>query len=444
MGHMLNQTEMDILTRWRRMRGDRALWLPGTDHAGIATQMMVERQLANEGTTRQKLGREAFVERVWEWKRHYGGAILDQMKRLGASVDWQREYFTMDERLSVAVREAFVRLHEQGLIYRGAYIVNWCPRCQTAISDLEVVYDEHKGHLWEIRYPVVGDDGKDTGEFLTVATTRPETMLGDMAVAIHPEDERYLHLHGKKLRLPLMNREIPVILGRVGQPRVRYRRGEGDTGARSQRLRDRRAAQSALDQRDGRDGPHQCRRRARMRDSIAMSRARRSCTIWKSRACWPAVKDHTNNVGHCDRCKTVVEPRLSTQWFVKIQPLADKAIAAVEAGPNGKSNPLYAGAVREDLPRVDGEHSRLVHLAAVVVGTSHSRVALRDMPQDHRGARRSDRLRALRLGQDHAGNRRARHVVLLGAAAGFGVWLAEYHGGDIARILTRSIPPACW
>ena len=212
MGHMLNQTEMDILTRWRRMSGRRALWLPGTDHAGIATQMMVERQLAEEGKSRQQLGREAFVERVWEWRRHYGGAILDQMKRLGASVDWDREYFTMDENLSVAVREAFVRLHEQGLIYRGAYIVNWCPRCQTAISDLEVVHEEQKGHLWEIRYPVIGEDGKDTGEYLTVATTRPETMLGDVAVAIHPEDERYLHLHGKKLRLPLMNREIPVIL----------------------------------------------------------------------------------------------------------------------------------------------------------------------------------------------------------------------------------------
>ena len=155
MGHMLNQTEMDILIRWRRMSGRRALWLPGTDHAGIATQMMVERQLITEGTSRQKLGREAFVERVWEWRRHYGGAILDQMKRLGASVDWQREYFTMDEKLSVAVREAFVRLHEQGLIYRGAYIVNWCPRCQTAISDLEVFHEEQKGHLWEIRYPVV-------------------------------------------------------------------------------------------------------------------------------------------------------------------------------------------------------------------------------------------------------------------------------------------------
>jgi len=175
----------------------------GTDHAGIATQMLVERQFGNGGQlSRQKLGREAFVERVWEWRRHYGGAILGQMKRLGASVDWQREYFTMDDNLSVAVREAFVRLYEQELIYRGAYIVNWCPSCQTAISDLEVVHNEQKGHLWEIRYPVIDEAGKETGEFLTVATTRPETMLGDTAVAIHPEDERYLHLHGKELRLP--------------------------------------------------------------------------------------------------------------------------------------------------------------------------------------------------------------------------------------------------
>ena len=195
MGHMFEHAESDILIRWRRMRGDRVLWVPGTDHAGIATQMLVERQVVSEGKSRQQLGREAFVERVWEWRRHYGGAILGQMKRLGASVDWQREYFTMDDNLSIAVREAFARLYEQGLIYRGAYIVNWCPRCQTAISDLEVVYDEHKGHLWEIRYPVIGEDGKDSGESLTIATTRPETMLGDVAVAIHPEDERYLHLH---------------------------------------------------------------------------------------------------------------------------------------------------------------------------------------------------------------------------------------------------------
>src|SRR6201984_927227 len=170
MGHMFEHTESDILARWRRMCGNPVLWIHGTDYAGIATQMLVERQIVSEGTTRQKMGREAFVDRIWEWRRHYGGNILSQMKRLGASVDWDREYFTMDERLSVAVREAFVRLYEKGLIYRGAYIVNWCPRCQTAISDLEVVHEEHKGHLWEIRYPVLDDDGKDTGEFLTVAT----------------------------------------------------------------------------------------------------------------------------------------------------------------------------------------------------------------------------------------------------------------------------------
>ena len=206
MGHMLNQTQMDIIVRWHRMRGFITLWLPGTDHAGIATQMMVERQLATEGKKRRELGRETFIERVWEWKKQYGGAILDQMKRLGASVDWDREYFTMDENLSHAVREVFVRLHEEGLIYRGNYIVNWCPWHETAISDLEVKHEEVAGKLWEIRYPVVGTD-----EFITVATTRPETMLGDTAIAVNAKDERYTHLHGKKVLLPLMKREIPII-----------------------------------------------------------------------------------------------------------------------------------------------------------------------------------------------------------------------------------------
>ena len=342
MGHMLNQTEMDILVRWRRMTGRRALWLPGTDHAGIATQMMVERQLVSEGKTRQQLGREAFVERVWEWKRQTGGAILDQMKRLGASVDWQREYFTMDENLSVAVREAFVRLHEQGLIYRGAYIVNWCPRCQTAISDLEVVHEEQKGHLWEIRYPVshptdedlsagtpvIGADGKDTGEFLSVATTRPETMLGDVAVAIHPEDERYLHLHGKKLRLPLVGREIPVILDEwvsrdfgTGAVKVTPAHDPNDfaMGERhhlpSINVMDDKGHINA----DG--GAYAGLDRYVARKRMVADLEEQGLLV--------GIKDHINNIGHCDRCKTVVEPRLSTQWFVKIQPLADKAKDAV-------------------------------------------------------------------------------------------------------------------
>jgi valyl-tRNA synthetase len=331
MGHMFEHTESDILVRWHRMCGDRVLWVPGTDHAGIATQMLVERQITSDGTTREKMGREAFVERVWKWRRHYGGAILDQMKRLGASVDWEREYFTMDERLSVAVREAFVRLYDQGLIYRGAYIVNWCPRCQTAISDLEVVYDEHKGHLWEIRYPILDEGGKESGEFLMVATTRPETMLGDVAVAIHPKDERYLHLHGKKLRLPLVGREIPVILDEWVSP-------EFGTGAVK--------VTPAHDPNDFALGQRHNLASINVMDDTAHINAeggayagldryvarKKIVADLDAQGLLGAVKDYTNNVGHCDRCKTVVEPRLSLQWFVKIQPLADKAIAAVKEG----------------------------------------------------------------------------------------------------------------
>jgi valyl-tRNA synthetase len=334
MGHMFEHAESDILIRWHRMRGDRVLWIPGTDHAGIATQMLVERQLANEGTSRQQLGREAFEARVWEWRRHYGGNILNQMKRLGTSVDWQREYFTMDENLSVAVREAFVRLYEQGLIYRGAYIVNWCPRCQTAISDLEVTHEEQKGHLWEIRYSVLDDSGRDSGEFLTVATTRPETMLGDTAVAIHPADERYLHLHGKKLRLPLMNREIPIILDEwvsrefgTGAVKVTPAHDPNDfaLGERHHLPKINVMDETAHINAEG--GPYAGLDRYVARKKIVAD--------LEAEGLLAGVKDHVNNVGHCDRCKTVVEPRLSTQWFVKIQPLADKAIAAVKPDANG-------------------------------------------------------------------------------------------------------------
>jgi valyl-tRNA synthetase len=335
MGHMFEHTESDILARWHRMRGDRVLWVPGTDHAGIATQMLVERQVVSEGTTRQQMGRDAFVERVWKWRAHYGGAILGQMKRLGTSVDWQREYFTMDERLSIAVREAFVRLHEQGLIYRGAYIVNWCPRCQTAISDLEVVYDEHKGHLWEIRYPVIGDDGKDTGEFLTVATTRPETMLGDVAVAIHPEDERYLHLHAKMLRLPLTNREIPVILDEwvsrdfgTGAVKVTPAHDPNDFA-----LGERHNLPSINVMDETAHINHEGGTYAGLDRFVARKKIIEDL---EAQGLLAGIKDHTLNIGHCDRCKTIVEPRLSLQWFVKIQPLADKAIAAVKPDADSK------------------------------------------------------------------------------------------------------------
>jgi len=343
MGHMFEQAEIDILIRWRRMTGLRALWVPGTDHAGIATQLMVERQLATEGTSRQKLGREAFEARVWEWKNHYGGAILDQMKRLGASVDWQREYFTMDDNLSVAVREAFVRLFEQGLIYRGAYIVNWCPRCQTAISDLEVVHEEQKGHLWEIRYPILAADGSDTDEFLTVATTRPETLLGDVAVAIHPEDERYLHLHGKKLRLPLVGREIPIILDEwvsrdfgTGAVKVTPAHDPNDFAL---------GELHHLPSINVMDDTGHINAEGRAYAGLDRYVARKRIVAdLEAQGLLGAIKDHTNNVAHCDRCKTVVEPRLSTQWFIAVNrkvedrgaSMAELAIAAVKPGPDGK------------------------------------------------------------------------------------------------------------
>ncbi|HEY1527787.1 MAG TPA: valine--tRNA ligase [Candidatus Angelobacter sp.] len=327
MGHMLNQTEMDIIIRWRRMRGFTTLWLPGTDHAGIATQMMVERQLAGEGKSRQGLGREAFLQRVWDWKKHYGGAIQAQMKRLGASVDWDREYFTMDENLSRAVTEVFVRLHEQGLIYRGKYIVNWCPRCMTAISDLEVVHEDFAGKLYEFRYPLA-DDPK---QFVTIATTRPETMLGDTAVAVNPKDERYKELVGKKLRLPLMDREIPIIADDFADPQF----GSGavkvtpahDPNDFAIGLRHNLPQINVMDDQariNENGGPYVGLDRYEAREKILRD--------IEALGLLAGIKDHTLAIGKCDRCKTIVEPRLSTQWFIKIQPLADRAIQAVEKG----------------------------------------------------------------------------------------------------------------
>jgi len=326
MGHMLNQTQMDIIVRWHRMRGFLTLWLPGTDHAGIATQMMVERQLAKEGKKRREMGREKFVERVWEWKKLYGGAILDQMKRLGASVDWDREYFTMDENLSRAVREVFVRLYEDGLIYRGKYIVNWCPRCGTAISDLEVKHEDVAGKLWEIRYPVIG-----TEEFITVATTRPETMLGDTAIAVNAKDERYTHLHGKRVLLPLMKREIPIITDELAQP-------EFGTGAvKVTPAHDPNDFQAGLrhnlPQIDVMDEHAHMNPNAGAYAGLDRYQARRQVLVdLQEQGFLVAEKDYALALGKCDRCGTVVEPRLSEQWFIKIQPLAKKAIEAAEAG----------------------------------------------------------------------------------------------------------------
>ena len=312
MGHMLNHTEMDIIIRWRRMQGLLTVWIPGTDHAGIATQMMVERQLASEGKNRRDLGREKFLERVWQWKEQYGGAITAQMRRIGDSVDWSREYFTMNDALSRAVREAFVRFWEEGLIYRGKYIVNWCPRCSTALSDLEVVHEETQGKLWEIRYPVIGTD-----EYITVATTRPETMLGDTAVAVNPLDERYTHLHGKKIKLPLVGREIPLILDELAQP-------EFGTGAVKVT-----PAHDPNDflagQRHGLPQVTVMDEHARMNEEagkyagLDRYEAREKIVAdLEAQGFLVGTKDYVVPLGKCDRCKTIVEPRLSEQWFLAV------------------------------------------------------------------------------------------------------------------------------
>ena len=354
MGHMLNQTEMDILTRWHRMLGNTTLWLPGTDHAGIATQMMVEKQVLAEGTSRQALGREEFLKRVWAWRQQYGGAILEQMKRLGASVDWSREYFTMDENLSVAVREAFVRLYKQDLIYRGAYVVNWCPGCQTAVSDIEVVHEDVLGKLWEIRYPVAGSDS----EFLTIATTRPETLLGDVAVAVHPDDERYLHLHGRKLQLPLMNREIPIILDEW------VSRDFGTGAVKITPAHD--ANDYAMGQRHHLPSINIMDDTARIRiaegeaggvyNGLDRYEARtRILADLEALGLLGKIHDHKLSVGRCDRSKDVIEPRLSTQWFVAVNKksadgrpsMVETAIAAVTPDADGNKAIRFTPAMYE-------------------------------------------------------------------------------------------------
>ncbi|HEX7549076.1 MAG TPA: valine--tRNA ligase [Candidatus Methylomirabilis sp.] len=326
MGHALNSTLQDILIRWHRMRGDSTLWMPGTDHAGIATQNVVERKLRQEGLTREDLGREAFVERVWHWKRESGGTIIRQLKTLGASCDWERERFTLDPGLSNAVREVFCRLYDAGLIYRGDYIINWCPRCRTALSDLEVEHQERDGKLWHIRYPLVSGTGE-----VVVATTRPETMLGDTAVAVHPEDERFRALLGQRVLLPVMGREIPIIADAyvdrefgTGVVKVTPAHDPKDfeCGLRHN------LPQIKVIADDGRmlasAGAYAGEDRFICRKNLVKQLEREGLLV--------KVEEHRHAVGQCYRCQTVVEPSLSRQWFVKMAPLAEPAIQAVETG----------------------------------------------------------------------------------------------------------------
>jgi len=326
MGHALQHTLHDILVRWKRMSGFNTLWLPGTDHASIAVHYVLDKQLGTENKNRFDLGREEFLKLAWKWKKTSGGTILNQMRRMGVSCDWSRERFTMDDRLSSAVVEVFVRLYEEGLIYRGEYIVNWCPRCKTAISDLEVVYQPSKGKLWHLKYPVVG-----SSEFVSVATTRPETMLGDTAVAVHPDDDRYQHLVGKKVLLPVMNREIPVIADTfvdrkfgTGVVKVTPAHDPNDYEAGKRHGLDRVTVIDDSGVMTELSGRYSGMDRYACRKSL-LEQLETEGVLLKT-------EDYEHNVGQCDRCTTVVEPKISIQWYLKVDSLAKPAIEAVESG----------------------------------------------------------------------------------------------------------------
>ncbi|MBW2180423.1 MAG: valine--tRNA ligase [Deltaproteobacteria bacterium] len=326
MGHALNITLQDILCRYRRLKGDNVLWMPGTDHAGIATQNVVEKMLASKNTHRHQLGREKFIEAVWQWKEKYGSAIINQLKRMGASCDWQRERFTMDEGLSLAVRKVFVQLYNEGLIYRGKYIINWCPRCHTALADLEVDHDEVNGNLYHIRYPY-----PNSTKGLIIATTRPETMLGDTAMAVNPNDNRYVGLKNNTVILPLMNKEIPIIKDEyvdmsfgTGALKITPAHDPNDFEIG---LRHKLPSIVVIGD-DGKmtseAGKYQGLDRTECRKAVVKDLEEQGLLV--------KIEPHMHSIGHCYRCKTIIEPNLSEQWFVKAKPLAEKAIAAVKSG----------------------------------------------------------------------------------------------------------------
>jgi len=324
MGHALNVTLQDILARYKKMDGYNVLWVPGTDHAGIATQNVVERQLAKEGLTRKTLGREAFIKRVWQWKEEYGHRITNQLKRLGCACDWSRERFTMDEGFSAAVKEVFIRLYKEGLIYRGDYIINWCPRCQTALAELEVEHEEKEGHLYYIRYIRVDKKG-----YITVATTRPETLLGDTAVAVHPEDERYKDLKNTEVVIPFVNRKVPVIFDTYvdkefgsGALKVTPAHDPYDFELGKKHNLPMVKVIDETGKMTEKAGPYVGLDRFECRKKIIKDLEKEGLL--------EKIEPIKHSVGHCYRCKTIIEPLVSKQWFVHMRPLAKPAIEAVK------------------------------------------------------------------------------------------------------------------
>ena len=324
MGHALDETLQDILIRYKRMQGFNTLWVPGTDHASIATEAKIVEKLKAEGITKEDLGREGFLKRAWEWKEEYGGTILNQLKKLGCSCDWSRERFTMDEGLSNAVTEVFIDLYNKGLIYKGKRMINWCPYCNTSISDAEVEYEEEPTHLWHVKYPVKGEEGK----FVIVATTRPETMLGDTGIAVHPDDERYKDLVGKTVILPIMNKEIPIIADDFVEK-------EFGTGAvKLTPAHDPNDYQAALKHNleiiPVFDEEFKMNNLVPEYKGMDMYEAREKIVERLQKEGYLVkIEDYNHNVGKCYRCHHTIEPHISEQWFVKMEPLAKPAIEAV-------------------------------------------------------------------------------------------------------------------
>ncbi len=447
MGHALNNTLQDILCRFERMRGKDVLWQPGTDHAGIATQMVVERQLMErQQPGRREMGREKFLERVWEWKAESGGTIVNQLKRLGASCDWSRERFTMDEGLSRAVLKVFVELHRDGLIYKDKRLVNWDPKLLTAISDLEVLQVETKGHLWHLRYPIEGKtfNPEDRSTFIVVATTRPETMLGDTAVAVHPDDERYKALVGKNVILPLVGRKIPIIADDYSDPE----KGSGavkitpahdfndfEVGKRHNLPQiNIFSVEAKLQLKDNADFVAGVPKSADLDTTLAMHgtdrfAARKAILArLEEKGLVEKTEPQAHAVPHGDRSNVVIEPFLTDQWYVNAKEMAKPAIAAVRE----RQDHVHSEELGEDLLRLDGEHPALVHLAPAVVGPPDSGVvraggkvfvalteAEAQADADKHYGKKTVR---------YARRGRARHLVLVGAVAVLDARLAGQDG----------------